>query len=265
MVLLIVAQLALAEAAMHGPLSLDGQHLDYSGSPGAMKNVVSHLGPAASVLADMFDGSQVVVVQVGSNDGVQGDPIYELLRQHPEWKTLFIEPLPHIFERLVKNYSGYPNSIFENSAVFEVGGTQEFFYVSDEIKLREKDVPYWYDQLGSFDRNHILKHGHGFEKYINTIRIRCRKFQDILDTHDIRGIDILHIDTEGYDFEVLKQVDLERQPPRAILFEFMHLTENDDMAALHLLVKNGYQVQRILGDVLAIRSTPPISPTDAPR
>jgi hypothetical protein len=107
MVILIVAQLALAEAAMHEPLSLDGQHLDYSGSPGAMKNVVSHLGPAASVLADMFDGSQV--------------------------------------------------------------------------------------------------------------------------------------------------------------FEFMHLTENDDMAALHLLVKNGYQVQRILGDVLAIRCTPPISPSDAPR
>jgi FkbM family methyltransferase len=242
------------------PISAAGDDGQVAGLIDNEQNAVSRLGPAASVLADMFDGPHVVVVQVGSNDGVQGDPISELLRRHPEWKTLFIEPLPHIFERLVQNYSEYPNSIFENSAVYEENGTQEFYYVSDEIKLREKDVPYWYDQLGSFDRNHILKHGHKFEEYINTIRIRCRTFQDILDNYNIRGIDILHIDTEGYDFEVLKQVDLERQPPRAILFEFMHLTESDDMAALHLLVKNGYQVQRILGDVLAIRRTPTISP-----
>ena len=44
---------------------------------------------AAVTLAQMFGGRPAVVVQVGSNDGLQGDPIAALIRQNSAWSALF--------------------------------------------------------------------------------------------------------------------------------------------------------------------------------
>jgi hypothetical protein len=66
----------------------------------------------AHSLAQMFGGKPAVVVQVGSNDGLQGDPIAALIRENPAWRVLFIEPLPHIFRRLLANYPQRKHSYF---------------------------------------------------------------------------------------------------------------------------------------------------------
>src|ERR1700752_3182480 len=115
--------------------------------------------PPPAVLAQKFGGKSAVVVKVGANDGVQDDPIATLIRQNPDWREVFIEPLPHIFRRLKANYPPLPNYIFENIAVSRERGVRRMFYVSDDIKKVHPDVPFWYDHLGSFDRNHVLKHG----------------------------------------------------------------------------------------------------------
>ena len=184
-----------------------------------------------------------MVVQVGSNDGLQGDPISALIRTNENWQVLFIEPLPHIFRRLKENYPMSPNYRFENVAISEKKETRPLYYVSDEIKKTKMDVPYWYDQLGSFDKNHVLKHGREFEAFITSEDVRCEPLRDILARNRIGKIDLLHIDTEGFDYEVLKQVDLQTMPPRAILFEHKHLSTKDYSAARNLLSRAGYRVQ----------------------
>jgi len=97
------------------------------------------------------------------------------------------------------------------------------YYVSDEITKTSEHVPFWYDQLGPFDKTHILSHGKEFEPFIACEAVHCEPLRDILARNRIRKIDLLHIDTEGYDYEVLKQVDLE-SPPRVILYEHKHLS-----------------------------------------
>src|SRR5262249_47535508 len=124
--------------------------------------------PSSVTLAEMFGGKPAVVIKVGANDGLQGDPIAELIRQNSIWDVLFIEPLPHIFRRLIENYQGSPQYRFENVAISWKRGARRMYYVSDGIKRIRPNVPIWYDQLGSFDRDHILKFGKEFAPFITS-------------------------------------------------------------------------------------------------
>jgi FkbM family methyltransferase len=220
-----------------------------------VRRIRRHLIPspvsAASTLARLFDHRSAIVVQVGSNDGVQGDPITALIRTNPDWQVLFIEPLPHVFRRLLANYPSLPNYHFENVAISEKTEIRLLYYVSDEIKKTREGIPYWYDQLGSFDKKHILKHGKEFELFIASEPVRCEPLRNILTRNGIQKIDILHIDTEGYDYEVLKQVDLKGSRPRAILYEHKHLSTEDQSAARSLLLRVGYRVRADEADTLA--------------
>jgi FkbM family methyltransferase len=211
---------------------------------------------AAVTLAQIFGGKPAVVVQVGSNDGLQGDPIAALIRQNPAWRVVFIEPLPHVFRRLMANYPQLPNYSFENVAISRERGVRRMYYVSDEIKKVRPDVPFWYDQLGSFDVNHILKvdERYGFGPFITSEEVPCEPLADTLARNGITRMDLLHIDAEGYDFEVIKQLDLTEQAPRAILYEHKCLSEVDKIAAERLLSHAGYSIQHFFDDTLAIQS-----------
>jgi FkbM family methyltransferase len=220
---------------------------------GRIKRYLIPPPPPAVTLAKMFGGRPAVIVQVGSNDGLQGDPIADLIRANPAWRVLFIEPLPHVFRRLMANYPELPNYSFENVAISWERGIRRIYYVSDDIRKVRPDVPFWYDQLGSFDRNHLLKHGNEFEPFITSEGVRCEPLADTLARNSIIGIDLLHIDTEGYDFEVIKQLDLTQQAPGAILYEHKHLSDIDKIAVERLLRQAGYRAQRFVADTLALR------------
>ena len=61
--------------------------------------------------------STAFFVQVGSNDGFHGDPLYSLIKAHENWAGIFIEPVKYAFEKLKLNYGDSPKYIFENLAV----------------------------------------------------------------------------------------------------------------------------------------------------
>lgn len=198
---------------------------------------------------------QVYFMQVGSNDGAQGDPIHHLVTRHRQWRGIFIEPVPFLFARLKANYGGGARFVFENVAIGEQRGHARFYYVSEAAKavLGER-LPYWYDQLGSFDRNHIVKHLDGLlEPYIVEVELPCVPVQDILDRNAVTRVDLLHIDTEGYDYHVLSQFDFTRYRPTVVLFEHKHLSAAVREQAQALMRGHGYQLHVRGADTLAIR------------
>jgi FkbM family methyltransferase len=218
------------------------------------RHIVSPPTPPAVTLAKIFTGMPAVVVQVGSNDGLQGDPISELIRENPAWRVLFIEPLPHLFRRLTANYPANPNHSFEKVAIASERGTRLMYYVSDAIKNAMTDVPYWYDQLGSFDIGHLLKHGDKFAPFIISEEVQCEPLADTLTRNGITDIDLLHIDTEGYDFKILEQV-IPSTAPRAVLYEHRHLSRREQSDARKLLRDAGYRTCRVtISDTLALKT-----------
>jgi len=182
------------------------------------------------------EAEEIFVVQIGSNDGLSGDPLHAFLVSRSTWKALLVEPVPFLFERLKSNYLNNPRIQFENVAIGEQEGISPFYYLIVGAKSDHPQLPSWADQLGSFDRNHIVRHlGEEVGPRILTLEIPTICFQTLLERNRIFKIDLLHIDAEGFDWIILRQLDLNKYRPKVILFEHRHLTPETKKEALDVL------------------------------
>jgi FkbM family methyltransferase len=191
----------------------------------------------------------VTFVQIGAGDGVRGDPIHPFVVRD-DWSGILVEPVRRVFDRLVANYEGRDNLIFENVAVSTAEGYRDFWY----LRETDDDVPSWYDQLGSFAPEVILKHAcsiPGIEGYLAKEQVACTTLAALLDRHGVDRLDVLHVDTEGHDYEVIKQLDLDAFSPAIILYEHIHLSEDEAQACARHLASRGYRLQRDGTDTIA--------------
>jgi FkbM family methyltransferase len=197
----------------------------------------------------------VFFVQIGSNDGSRGDPLYAAVRRHGHWRGILVEPVPFVFERLKNNYDNDPRLIFENVAIAEGAKTLPFYYVSENAKLPfGGELPEWYDQLGSFNPAHIVKHlGDWIAPFVVSAPVQCSTLPDLLAKHKISHIDLLHIDAEGYDATILNQFALSRFAPRLIMFEHKHLEPAEKAEIRNRLAKVGYRQKQIGDNTVARR------------
>ncbi len=204
---------------------------------------------------EVLKNESAFLVQIGSNDGKTGDPFFPLLEQNPSWKALFVEPVSYSFEQLKSNYGNNTSRfIFEQVAINE-GKNMPFYWVDESAKEKLKDLPYWFNQLGSFDKEHILKHFDGaLEPFIRSTELEGISLKTLLNRNDVQHISVLHIDTEGYDWNILSQLDLEQFQPKFIMYEFHHLSEDDKEASFKFLEKD-YQLFRMDIDVLAVHQS----------
>jgi FkbM family methyltransferase len=195
---------------------------------------------------------QVRFVNIGANDGLAGDSLREfIVTRH--WSGILVEPVPFVFERLVRAYRGVPGTICENAAIAEVSGTKTFWFVRKNTTL-----PPGYDQVGSFDREQVLKHEHGLfpgvSAFLESCEVPCLALPDLLAKHQVQAVDVYVIDTEGYDAEIVKQIDLDRKPPALIVYEHDHVPEADRIACESRLRQAGYELRVEGGNTCAVRT-----------
>jgi FkbM family methyltransferase len=182
----------------------------------------------------------VFFLQIGAHDGKTDDPLHGLIRKH-HWNGVLIEPVAYLFNRLVRNYSGVSGLAFENKALADSDGRRMFYH----IRQSEDLCPVWYDQLGSFYKEVILRHSGGLpniEDYIEAELVECICFRTLVESYSISRIDLILIDTEGYDLQILKQIDFSRFAPRLVIYEEKHLSVEDKQMAKALLTERGYAV-----------------------
>jgi len=84
--------------------------------------------------------------------------------------------------------------------------------------------------------------------------VNCITFNSLMKKYNVERINILQIDTEGYDYDIIKLIDFDRFRPDLILLEYLHLTYYQYFAAIDLLRSNNYRVYRNKGsmDLLAV-------------
>lgn len=197
--------------------------------------------------------SNPVFVKVGANDGVTGDPCSDILMTDARWKGLLIEPVPYCFARLKANFSDSARFALEQVAVGPRASRSTFYYVGEEAREVFSDLPNWFDQLGSFDRQHILKHLDGIlEPFIMEMEVEVLPLSEILQRNHIQDCHLLHIDTEGYDYQVLRTLDFSVTSPVAIFIEHKHLGGSERKELMRLLHKHSYIVRDCGGDYFAI-------------
>ncbi|WP_407896714.1 FkbM family methyltransferase [Scytonema sp. NUACC26] len=192
----------------------------------------------------------VFFVQVGSNDASHGDPLCHFIHKW-NWAGIMIEPVEYVFKRLEKNFSQFENIILENVAVSSESGVKEFYHLAEC-----DDLPITYNQLGSFLLETVLKNSSwipDIKERIVTTQIKCLTFQEICRKNHVSNIDILHIDTEGYDFEIIKMIDFECVKPMVILYEHKHLNEDDKAKCRKHLERQNYELIEIQRDTIALQ------------
>ncbi len=182
-------------------------------------------------------------VEIGSNDGKQHDHLRPFILTKA-WTGIMVEPVPYVFERLQANYAGVQRVALENAAIADRDGPLPFYRLLAPAKHERDRLPAWYDGIGSFSRAAVLSHvDHIPDIHRRIVReeVPCLTFESLCLKHRVRRVDLLVVDTEGYDFEVLRNIDLEQHRPRLVVYEHFHLSPADRAACRARLHEVGYE------------------------
>ena len=184
-------------------------------------------------------------VEIGANDGEKYDHLSHLIRSG-EWRGIMVEPVPYIFARLKSNYGSVPGVILENAAIADRDSRLPFYHVAQLDEKELAAVPDWYDGIGSFLLDTILSHREkipGLEDRIVKTEVPCMTFQSLCVKHGVDKVDLVLIDTEGYDFEVIKGIDFAVHRPRLLIYEHFHLPSAERARCRRQLEGLGYETK----------------------
>jgi FkbM family methyltransferase len=183
-------------------------------------------------------------VEIGSNDGEQHDHLRPFILSGA-WRGIMVEPVPYVFERLRRSYGANHRIALENAAIAEHDGVLPFFHVRDASLDERAELPDWYDGIGSFSRESLLAHAGeipDIEERIACAEVTTLTFESLCRRHGVDRVDLLVIDTEGYDWRILQSLDLApRRRPRVIVYEHYHLSKADRAAAAEHLRAHAYE------------------------
>jgi FkbM family methyltransferase len=194
-----------------------------------------------SAFADAYP--EAFFIEVGSNDGEQHDHLRPFILSRP-WAGIMVEPVPYVFERLQRNYQGIDRVVLENAAVADRDGRLPFYHLAKSPEREREGLPRWYDGIGSFSREAVLRHAHtipDIERRIVRTDVRCLTLESLCRRHDVQRLDLLLIDTEGYDWEVVRSIDFDRRRPRLLVYEHFHLPPDDRTRCRQHVEHAGYE------------------------
>lgn len=183
-----------------------------------------------------------VFVDIGAHDGISiNNTLY--FEETNQWTGINVEPIPEVFQRLVKNR---PNSINLNCAISNKDGTAEFIlnkgYTEMISGLKE-----------TFDPRHNNRLNHEISMHGGTtqvITVNTKRLESILDEHNITHIHYLSIDVEGAEFEVIKSINFDKVFIDVIGFENNY--HDTSLPIIQYLSYKGYNIIHTSLDIIML-------------
>lgn len=194
--------------------------------------------------------SDFTFIQIGANDGLTNDPLRRLILKYG-FRGLLVEPQPGPFSRLVKNYSGRPGLAFENAAIAPMDGEATLYRFRPGA-----GVPAWADCLASFSREHLISNFDNVKGEVEEITVPAMTFRTLLEKHRLATVDLLQIDTEGFDYEIIKMIDFQSFKPAIINFEQLLLLGSVRQECYAHLGRQGYKITESGVDAVAYLEPP---------
>lgn len=187
---------------------------------------------------------RAIFIEIGANDGDQHDFLRPFISTRA-WQGVVVEPVPYVFDRLESTYGHHPGVALENVAIAAVDGTQTFYHLRQADDWAGEGLPRWYDGIGSFSRAEVLSHvDHipDIESRVVASEVPCLTFASLCERHRLSRLDLILIDTEGYDWEIVRQIDFEVFKPRLLVYEHYHLGPAQRAQCREHLSRAGYEV-----------------------
>lgn len=187
-------------------------------------------------------------VQIGANNGIYNDPLNKFIVKYG-LNGILVEPVPHLYNQLLKTYSTQTGLFFENVAIGDPNAHLTFYRVKSEKHT-------YYDQLGSFNKETILKHKKNIpnlESLIVEEPVQVVEFNTLMEKYNRENVDLLIMDTEGYDSEIIKMINFNKISFGLVMFESKHLSNQAHQLCLDLFQSHGFKCTVNESDTLCIR------------
>lgn len=139
------------------------------------------------------------IVQIGANDGIVGEEygLQEILETLEDFNLFLIEPIPAFFDNLIKVYGKYKNKVnYLNFAISDYDG---------ECKMVKRGGMSHIDDSGD-------------------IIAQSKTWNTFISESKITKINLLLLDCEGYEFNIMKQINFDNsERPELIRYEYHHI------------------------------------------
>jgi FkbM family methyltransferase len=206
-------------------------------------------------------------VQVGAHNGVSN--ANDLLRDFVirlNLKGLLIEPQTRMFAELQENYKGQSGLDFANAAVGRENGRQQLYTIKNNLEFLAS-----MNECASFNLDYLRRmlkvylRGGAPQEVVQKFQelelnvddcieaeiVETYTFESLLEQHNVHGFDLLQIDTEGFDYEVIKIANVRKFKPTLIKYEHEHLSHKDQLESWRDLKALGYRLFTHGGDSYA--------------
>jgi len=208
-------------------------------------------------------GRQLSFIQIGGNDGFTNDPVHKFIKRDG-WKGVILEPLPDIFEsKLQRLYAKDQEVHTVNAALGAEKGVANIYRIGFSNKR-------WATGLTSFNRSvlekaftsglvakNLKKEGRTDvpdpKEGIVSQEIAVTTVNELTDHYDLKALDLLQVDTEGFDYEVIRMFMAAGSKPRVIVYEHIHLSQDHQERCKDLLGSNGYELTPFGANTVANR------------
>jgi len=170
------------------------------------------------------------IVQIGSHKGY--DDLTKLVKTMTTQNIeilILIEPQSEFNPSLKECYLGY-NFFIENIIITNDDKLKKCkFYSCEEDKNKE---------ISSLKKEHLFKHN---QYNFNEKEIKCLTLNNLLLKYEIKDLDILFIDSEGFDGEIIKSIDYEKFNIKKIFYENLHINNED---VINFLEEKNYIINK---------------------
>lgn len=207
---------------------------------------------------------EVFTLQIGANDGFNHDPIHKFIKRD-KWSGVLVEPQKYVHDTFLKKLHHKSDKIQTiNAALGEQDGIMPIYKISFTNERWATGLTSFIKQAlvekvddGSID---ILANKKGIETpksksdYIAEEQIEVIGASTLKNKFKINKVDVLMIDTEGFDYEVIKMLSKVEIKTEVIIFEHSHFSDEDLNSCKDFLNTNDYLFKMINANTIVVKS-----------
>ena len=194
--------------------------------------------------------SDFTFLQIGANDGIANDPLHPFIVRYG-FRGVCVEPMAEPFARLQWTYRDHPGVVCERAAIGPTDGEVTLYRF-----IPGPHLPPWADHMASISPEVLRANFQGLRGAIEPVTVPSMTVATLRAKYGLGDVDLLQLDAEGYDFEIIKLVDLTTFRPTILHFEPGMLTPAIRHECFRHLHQHGYTVAANGTDALAYLEPP---------
>jgi len=207
--------------------------------------------------------SKRTVLQIGANDGFVNDPLYKFVKKY-RLNGIVVEPQPRANSILKQIYQKDQIKVIQ-AAIDRNNGESILYQLSFSDDR-------WASGLSSFIKENlekVIESGMVQKKakkykiklpvdkssWIKAVNVKTINFETLLQSDNVHQINLLLIDTEGFDCEIIKMFDFTKFRPELVIFEQTHIDETELSICLNNLKQLGYDIEIEKPNCIAVHTS----------